>query len=174
MSSDVPSTPIQYRQAQRVDIPRMAAIWAIEGNEGGTSEERMTAYFDGHLHPQHALAPRTIYVAHEAEAVIGYIAGHLTRRVACDGELEWLYVVPQRRRSGVASGLMPCLAAWFKEQKASRVCVNVARSNTAAHSFYARHGAEPMNQYWLVWDNFAAAIEKSMRTLSTRTAGDLK
>jgi GNAT superfamily N-acetyltransferase len=157
----------------------MAAIWAIEGNEGGTSEERMTAYFDGHRHPQHALAARVIYVANQyvanqGEAMIGYIAGHLTRRFACDGELEWLYVVPQRRRSGVASGLMPRLAAWFQEQKAFRVCVNVARSNAVAHSFYARYGAVPINQHWLVWSDFAAAIEKSSRTVGTRTGRDLK
>jgi GNAT superfamily N-acetyltransferase len=174
MPFDVPELSIQYREAQRADIPRMAAIWAIEGNEGGTSEERMTAYFDGLLHPQHALAPRVIYVAHEGAAMIGYIAGHLTRRFACDGELEWLYVVPERRRSGIASGLMRRLAVWFKQQNASRVCVNVARSNAVAHSFYARHGAVPMNQYWLLWSDFASAIEKSMSTLSTRTGGDLK
>jgi GNAT superfamily N-acetyltransferase len=152
----------------------MAAIWAIEGNEGGTSEERMTAYFDGQLHPQNALAPRVIYVAHEGEAMIGYIAGHLTRRFGCEGELEWLYVVPERRRSGVASSLMPCLAAWFKQENVARVCVNVARFNTAAHSFYARHGAEPLSQYWLVWSEFAASVEKSMSTASTRSAGDLE
>jgi GNAT superfamily N-acetyltransferase len=157
----MPPTPIQYRQAQRADIPRMAAIWGIEKGEGGTSEERMMAYFDGQLHPQHALAPRVIYVAQEGDALLGYIAGHLTRRFGCDGELEWLFVVPERRRSGVASSLMPYLAAWFKQQSAARVCVNVARFNTAAHSFYARHGAAPMNQHWLVWSDFAKAIEKS-------------
>jgi hypothetical protein len=69
---------------------------------------------------------------------------------------------------------MPCLAAWFQEQKALRVCVNVARSNAVAHSFYARHGAVPINQHWLVWSDFTAAIEKSSRTVSTRTAADLK
>jgi GNAT superfamily N-acetyltransferase len=161
MPSAVRSTSIQYRQAQRADIPRMAAIWAVEKGEGGTSEERMTAYFDGLHHPQHALAPRVIYLAEEGDTMIGYIAGHLTRRLACGGELEWLYVIPARRRAGVASGLMPHLAGWFKQQNASRVCVNVARSNTVAHRFYARHGAEPLNQYWLVWSDFAASVEKS-------------
>lgn len=174
MSSVTPAGSIQYRQAQRADIPHMAAIWAIEKGEGGTSEQRMTAYFDGLHHPQHALAPRVIYVAHEGEAMIGYIAGHLTRRFACDGELEWLYVLPERRRSGVASGLMPCLAAWFRLQNASRVCVNVARGNTAAIRFYAKHGAEPMKLGWMMWSDFAASIEKSSSTASTRTAGDLK
>lgn len=119
----------------------------------------MTAYFDGLLHPQHALAPRVIYVAHEDDAMIGYIAGHLTRRFACNGELEWLYVTPERRRCGVASGLMPCLAAWFQQQDAARVCVNVARRNTVAIDFYAKHGAEPMKLGWMVWTDFAKSVK---------------
>ncbi len=144
-------TPIRYRRAERSDVPHMARIWGIEKGEGGTSEERMTAYFEGRLHPQKALLPRVIYVAEEADALIGYIAGHLTQRYDCDGELEWIYVIPQRRRSRVASNLLHCLVAWFKEQQAKRVCVNVATSNVVAHRFYARNGAEVMNQHWLVW-----------------------
>ncbi len=151
---------IRYRQAERTDIPRMAAIWNLERSEGGTSEERMAAYFDCQHHPQHALLPRVIYVAYEGEALIGYIAGHLTRRFACDGELQWLYVIPERRRCGVASALMPYLAAWFRQHNASRVCVNVARRNTVAVHFYAKHGAEPMKLGWLVWTDFPKAVEK--------------
>jgi GNAT superfamily N-acetyltransferase len=142
--------PIKYRQAHRADISHMAAIWGIEKGEGGTSEERMTAYFDGLHHPQHALPPRIVYVAHERTAMIGHSAGHLTRRFDCDGELEWIYVSAEHRRCGVGAGLLQCLATWFKQQGASRMCVNVARFNTVAHHFYARYGAEPMNQYWLV------------------------
>jgi GNAT superfamily N-acetyltransferase len=151
-------TPIQYRQAQRSDIPHMARIWGLEKGEGGTSEERMTAYFDGQLHPQHALSPRVIYVAHQDDALTGYIAGHLTRRFGCDGELEWLYVTPESRRHSVASGLLRCLATWFQEQHASRVCVNVPVSNVVAHRFYARNGAVAMNQHWLAWDDIAVAL----------------
>jgi GNAT superfamily N-acetyltransferase len=139
----------------------MARIWAIEKSEGGTSEERMAAYFDGQLHPQHALLPRVVYLAHEGDALLGYIAGHLTQRFSCEGELEWLYVVPERRRCGVASGLMPHLATWFRQQNASRVCVNVAGWNTVAIHFYAKHGAEPMKPGWMLWNDFAKAVEKS-------------
>jgi ribosomal protein S18 acetylase RimI-like enzyme len=160
----MPPTPIQYRQAQRFDVPHMARIWGIEKGEGGTSEERMTAYFEGQLHPQHALLPRVIYVAHEADDLIGYIAGHLTRRFACDGELEWIYVSPQRRRCGIGSDLLHRLAEWFKEQHASKVCVNVAPDNRTAIEFYIRHGAAKMNQHWLVWNDFAAAAKKSQAT----------
>ena len=157
----MPPTPIQYRQAQRSDIPYMARIWGLEKGEGGTSEERMAAYFDGQFHPQQALPPRVIYVACEGDVLIGYIAGHLTRRFGCDGELQWLYVTPERRRCGVASGLVPCLAAWFRLQNAARVCVNVARTNTAAIQFYAEHGAAPMKLGWMVWADFADAIDNS-------------
>jgi GNAT superfamily N-acetyltransferase len=155
------TSPILYRQAHRSDIPHMARIWGLEKGEGGTSEERMTAYFDGQLHPQQALRPRVIYVALEGDALIGYVAGHLTRRHGCDGELEWLYVIPTRRRSGVASGLMPWLATWFQKQKAARVCVNVAHANNPAVQFYAKHGATPIKPGWMVWADFAQAIPKS-------------
>lgn len=166
----MPPTPIQYRQAQRSDIPQMSRIWSLEKGEGGTSEERMTAYFDGRFHPQHALLPRVIYLVYEREALIGYIAGHLTRRFACDGELEWLYVIPERRRCGVASGLMPHLAAWFVQQNAARVCVNVAGGNTVAIHFYAKHGAEPMKPGWMLWTDFPKSIEK----LAGSSAGQLR
>jgi len=145
----MPPTPIQYRQAERSDVSHMARIWGLEKGEGGTSEERMAAYFDSQLHPQLALPPRIIYVACEGDALIGYIAGHLTLRFGCDGELQWLYVILERRRCGVASGLIPCLAAWFKQQSAARVCVNVARTNTAAIHLYAKHGAAPIK--WAGW-----------------------
>jgi GNAT superfamily N-acetyltransferase len=159
MKPEAPLTRIRYREAQRSDLPRMARIWGLEKGEGGTSEERMTAYFDGLHHPQHSLLPRVIYVAFEGDALIGYIAGHLTRRYGCDGELEWIYVVPELRQGGVASGLMTYLAAWFRQQNASRVCVNVASWNTVAIHFYAKHGAELMKPGWMLWNDIAVALE---------------
>jgi GNAT superfamily N-acetyltransferase len=152
------SPSISCRVAQRDDIPQMARIWGIEKGEGGVPEERMTAYFDGQHHPQQALSPRVIFVAFERDALIGYIAGHLTRRHDCDAELQWIYVTPESRRKGVASELLRCLATWFKQQHSSRVCVNVAVSNIVAYRFYACHGAEVMNQHWLVWKDMAALL----------------
>src|SRR5437870_4357210 len=131
---------IEYRQAVPSDIPAMARLRGSE-EEGGASEERMARYLAGEHHPQHALMPRVLYVALEGDAVVGYIAGHLTRRYGCDGELQWIYVIPERRGSGVASELLCRLAAWFVEQKASRICVDVTPTNTRARRFYTRHGA---------------------------------
>jgi len=89
---------------------------------------------------------------------VGFIAGHLRRRYGCDGELEWINVVPECRGTGIASGLLRLLAAWFVEQEASRICVDVDPANTAARRFYVRHGAEYLNEHWLVWNDIKVAL----------------
>jgi ribosomal protein S18 acetylase RimI-like enzyme len=141
---------VQYREANPSDIPAMAGI-RIEGEEGGASEDRMARYLAREHHPQQALTSRVIYVAVEGDSLVGYIAGHLTRRYACDGELQWIYVVPKHRGSSVATELLYLLAAWFVEQNASRICVNVDPANTTSTRFYTRHGAETLNKHWLFW-----------------------
>ena len=153
-----PESSVTFRAAQRSDIPRMFSIWSIESGEGGTSLERMSGYFDGLHNPQRALRPRVIFLAEEDDSLLGYIAGHLTQRFDCDGELEWLYVIPTRRRSGIASGLMPILVEWFQQQNAARVCVNVAAENTPAVHFYAEHGASPMKPGWMLWEDITKSV----------------
>jgi ribosomal protein S18 acetylase RimI-like enzyme len=144
-----------YRQADKSDIPAMARM-GTEGEEGRASEDRMARYLEGLHHPQHALRPRVIYVAVENDSVVGYIAGHLTRRYGCDGELQWIYVISEHRRRRVGSELVRLLAAWFATQEAARICVNVAPANAGARSFYARHGAENLNEHWMVWSEINA------------------
>jgi ribosomal protein S18 acetylase RimI-like enzyme len=137
----------------------MARI-GIEGEEGRASGDRMARYLDGTHHPQYALMPRVMYVAVESDSTVGYVAGHLTQRYGCDGELQWIYVVAEHRRRRVASELVRLLASWFATQKAARICVNVAPSNAAARRFYVRQGAETLNDHWLVWSQINAVLEK--------------
>jgi ribosomal protein S18 acetylase RimI-like enzyme len=142
-----------YRVAEPSDIPGMAQL---RSSKRGTSEywtDRITRYFDGEHNPQHALPLRVGFVAREGEAVVGFIAGHLTRRYACDGELQWIYVDPDRRGSGIASELLRLLAKWFVEQNAFKICVDVDPSNTTAHHFYKHRGADDLNPHWLVWND---------------------
>lgn len=120
----------------------------------------MSRYMDCELHPQDALMPRVTYVALEDTAVVGFIAGHLTRRYACDGELEWINVIPARRGSGIASELLRKLAAWFTEQKALRICVDVDPANMTARRFYRRHGAADLNKHWLMWNDINVVLGK--------------
>jgi GNAT superfamily N-acetyltransferase len=147
-----------YREAQESDIPAMARIRAGEWETEEYWRNRIAAYLACELHPQHALKPRVSYVAYEGTSLVGFIAGHLTRRHSCDGELEWINVVPQRRGSGVAPGLLRLLAGWFVRQKALRICVDVQPKNITARCFYKRHGARDLNPHWLVWDDISTML----------------
>ena len=151
-------TTVLYRQADKSDIPAMARIRAAEWESEEYWTARISGYMDCKLHPRQALMPRVIYVALEDDSLVGFIAGHLTRRYACHGELEWIDVVREHRRSGIASELLRRLAAWFAGQKASRICVDVDPANIAARRFYARHGADNLNQHWLVWNDINVVV----------------
>lgn len=118
----------------------------------------MAAYLEGRHHPQHALAPRVAYVATIGAAVAGYIAGHLTRRYGCDGEVQYLYVAPAHRRAGLASMLLRQLAAWFEAQEAVRICVDVNDDSPSGRLFYASHGAHPLRPHWMVWSDIRTVV----------------
>jgi GNAT superfamily N-acetyltransferase len=151
---------IRYREANSSDIPAMARI---RSGNWGTEEywnSRISAYMNCELHPQHALIPRIIFIALGKETVAGFIAGHLTRRYKCDGELEWIDVIPEYRKSGIASELLRLLATWFVEQKSLRICVDVDPANSTARNFYKKNGAEDLNKHWLVWKDISSVLEK--------------
>jgi ribosomal protein S18 acetylase RimI-like enzyme len=141
---------VQYRQVNAADVAALARL-RMPGEAGGASEERMRKYLAGEHHPQHALAPRAMWVAVEGEVPVGYVAGHLTRRFDCDGELQWIYVLRHYRRSGVATRLVALLAEWLVAQGARRVCVDVG--DDAARAFYRRLGAVDLNQHWMAWND---------------------
>jgi len=123
----------------------------LPDSDAGPADPRMASYLRCEHHPQKALIPRVMYVAAEADAMVGYIGGHLTRRYECDGELQYLYVVPEHRRTGVASEMLRSLWSWFQECDATRICVDVEPSNGRARGFYMSHGASCLNSHWLVW-----------------------
>ena len=152
-------SPVIYRPASSADVGAMAACRAGDP-ENGPADERMAAYFAGESHPRHALPPRVGFVATVDDSVVGYIAGHLTRRYDCDGEVQFLYVAPAHRRGGVASELLRHLSCWFVEQDALRICVDVDADSSAARPFYARQGAAPLNKAWMVWDDISPLCER--------------
>lgn len=149
---------IHYRKADTSDVPALAQIRSIDWGSEEYWRARIYGYINGELNPQKALAPRIVYAAFYGDLAVGFIAGHLTRRYECDGELEWLSVIPAHRRSGVASELLRLLAAWFVEEKAHKVCVDVDPANTAARRFYANHGAGSLNPHWMVWKDIGVVL----------------
>jgi ribosomal protein S18 acetylase RimI-like enzyme len=151
---------MHYRKADGADMTAMAQIRAADWSTVEHWRMRIAGYMNGELHPQQALMPRVVFVAIEEDVVTGFIAGHLTQRYECDGELQWINVSPEHRRNGVASELLRMLAAWFIKHKAKRICVDVDPANSTARSFCMRHGAEIFNKHWLVWNDVKAVLKK--------------
>jgi GNAT superfamily N-acetyltransferase len=136
----------------------MARIRAANWGDEEYWTNRISGYIDGKLHPRDALKPRVVFVGHDGVSVVGFIAGHLTRRYRCEGELQWIDVVPELRGKGVAAELLQRLAAWFKAQNAARICVDVQPANVVARRFYMRQGAEVLNDHWLVWKDIEVVL----------------
>lgn len=148
-----------YRQARLSDVPAMAEIRAADWGSVEYWNERMVQYLTGSVQPKEALQPRVSFVALEGEWVVGLVAGHLTPRFGCDGELEWISVRAEYRGRGIATELLRRLSKWFIGNNARLVCVDVEPSNRAARRFYARHGAEDLKPHWMVWKDIGAALE---------------
>ncbi len=146
-------TGIAYRRALAKDVPAMAELRTASGWTGGASAETMRRYLAGEHHPQQALSPRVAFLAEAEGSLIGFIAGHLTKRFGCDGELQWILVAPAWRGSAAASGLFEALAGWFGTQGAARICVNAEAENERARRFYARRGAVDLSTAWMVWED---------------------
>jgi ribosomal protein S18 acetylase RimI-like enzyme len=145
-----------YREATTDDVPAMARIRAAEWGQDAYWRERIQGYMTGELHPRHALEPRIVVVAvDDTSAIVGFAAGHLTRRFDCDGELEWINVAPEHRGSGIADALLRALAAWFMGRNATRVCVDVAPENATARAFYHKHGAVNFKPSWMLWKDIS-------------------
>lgn len=148
--------PITLRPVEPSDIPLMAAIRAQVWETEPFWTGRIGLYLSGEHSPQQALPARAAFVALDGAELVGFVAGHRTRRLGCDGELQWINVAEERRGQGIADRLMARIGAWFVEQGAYRVCVNVAPENTVARGLYRRWGAQPLNDHWMVWEDSRA------------------
>jgi predicted GNAT family acetyltransferase len=134
----------------------MAAIRAQEWGTESFWTDRIGLYLSGEHSPPEALPARAAFVAMDGTKLVGFVAGHRTRRLGCDAELQWVNVVEEKRGRGIADGMMAKIGTWFVEQNAVRVCVNVDPRNTAARKLYARCGAQPLNDLWMIWEDARA------------------
>lgn len=133
-------------------------------DENATAEYwqvRIAGYIDLQLYPQKALEPRAVFVAKAGDKLIGFIAGHLTTRYHCDGELQWINVLPDYRKRGVSTNLLKELTKWFLTQEALKICVNADPENHVAQRFYRKHGAVNINPHWLIWDDITVVLSQT-------------
>jgi GNAT superfamily N-acetyltransferase len=159
MTSDPPREispqDVIYRAAELADVDQLAGIRAAEWGTLPYWQTRIRGYMTGQLSPQQALATRMVVVATHANTIIGFAAAHLTRRLGCNGELEWLNVEPQSRGLGIATRLLERVAVWFLQHQSTRVCVD---PDDVARAFYMHRGAESLNHHWLVWPDIGVIL----------------
>lgn len=147
---------IQYRAATQADIPAIAYLRSLGWESKDFWMPRVTAYMNGLSNPQQGLPKRVLYVAEENKVIIGFIAGHLTRRLDCEGELQWINIETDHQRKGIATRLVRKLAGWFIEHNAHKICVDPGNEN--ARKFYSALGAESLNQHWMYWRDISIVI----------------
>lgn len=131
----------------------MAAIRALEWETEAFWISRIGAYLRKEHSPQLALSSRAAFTAADGTTVVGFVAGHGTRRFGCAGELQWINVTPERRGQGIAALLIAAMGEWFARNAPGRICVNVGPDNVAARNLYRRFGAVRLSDYWMVWED---------------------
>src|SRR5450432_2816265 len=85
---------------------------------------RIRGYMAGTYGPRHAFAERAIFVAAHEGVIVGFIAGHRSTRLGCNGELEWMFVLPQWQRMGVGGQLLQPLREWYVARNSTKVIVD--------------------------------------------------
>ena len=113
---------------------------------------RVGGYLSGTYHPGFALEDRVMFVAEEGGKIIACIAGQKTLRFACDGELQWAFVLPEYQRRGIGKSLLSSLRNWFGTRKLKKICCN-APQDMSTRAFYIKFGATPMNEHWVIWED---------------------
>ena len=113
---------------------------------------RWHGYLTGTQHPQKAKPERTAYKIESNDEIVAYIAGHLSSRFDCEGELQSIYIRKQFQRQGLGAALLRKLFNWFFERRARKICVGIDPSNPY-RQFYFKHGATELNRHYLYWEN---------------------
>lgn len=117
---------------------------------------RVCGYLTGEYDPGFALEERAAFMAEIGGEIVGFFAGQRTLRYACDGELQWAFVSPSWQRKGIGSSLFALQRKWFVDRGMRKICVN-APPDMSTRGFYLKHGAEPFNPNWLVWEDIGRA-----------------
>lgn len=156
---------IECRPAILADVDGIVGMFAEGDREGVADPSRLSGYMTGRHNPQFALPRRLVLAAKRGQSLVGYTAGHLSRRFDCEGELQWLYVVESARRQRIGAALVSCLAEWFAVQGVSRVCVNVDPNNGTACKFFAARGARRHGEHWFIWDEMLKGCGAPTRSI---------
>lgn len=160
---------IIYREATAEDAASIARVnsdtlreCGLEGPDVYSFDrllDRWDRYLRGLHHPQYALEPRIAFAALAGDRMVGYIAGHFSRRHGSDGELQSIYVLRRHHSEGIGTSLLRELARWFVTNARASVCVGIAPENPYRR-FYEKHGARYISRHWLIWDDIGTVLSE--------------
>jgi ribosomal protein S18 acetylase RimI-like enzyme len=147
---------VQVRPARRGDIPSLVLLWASMMEENARLDPRlgMHPHAKEHMAEQFASwvqdATRVVLVAEEqGRLLVGYAAGchgagNGWQVPAVLGQVTDCFVVPARRRRGVARRLAARLRDVLFERGVSTVRLQVAATNEASRAFWRSMGWEDL------------------------------
>lgn len=159
---------IEFREAGLEDVEEIARVESDTKRECDLAEpaiydfQRLRSRWEGYVrcvrHPQHAEGPRILFAATINGQMVGFIAGHFSRRYETEGELQSIHVLKDFQGRGAGAELLKRLAAWFVAHQRRKICVGIDPASPYKR-FYEKHGAHYMNPHWLVWDDIACVLE---------------
>jgi ribosomal protein S18 acetylase RimI-like enzyme len=143
-----------YRESDRADV--IAAEIDLQEYERTLHDTRlpgvavMDAYFD-RLQREVAAQSGAILIAEDGGRFLGLVACVVARDDAVQetadsnvhGYITDIYVVPERRGSGLAQALLQAAEAHLAPTGVGRVRINVLATNAMARRAYEKHGFEP-------------------------------
>jgi len=135
-------TSALIRQASINDIDILAEIlsqlFAIETDFTTDTEKQKTA-----LRMMIESGSAVIYVAEDADKIVGMVTGQLVISTATGGYsllLEDMYISKDYRKNGIGSMLISFLESWGARKNIGRIQLVADRRNIGARLFYNRQG----------------------------------
>lgn len=127
---------MQLRPIEPADVPAAAAAWVRARRGAPGIPPPVHPDDDAYEHFARVLVPtQEVWVADDAGAIVGVL-------VLGDGEVDHLYVVPERTGNGTGSDLL----RRAQELRPSGLSLWTFQSNEGARRFYARHGFVEVEQ----------------------------
>ena len=143
------------RNARRGDVPSLVLLWTAQMEENARLDPRLSPHPPAreHVAGQFGLwlqdPERLVYVAEEGRVVIGYAAGRVSPGTGWHqplrmGEITDCFVVPARRRQGIARRLATRVTEALFNLNLDTIRLQVAALNPASLSFWRSLGFDPL------------------------------
>jgi ribosomal protein S18 acetylase RimI-like enzyme len=147
------SERVNIRRATVDDVPAVALLWQEMADLHAALDRRFCPAIDGADYWAEALAgwledeTRCAFVADAGGRLVGYIVGWLRQsppvfQADVYGFVSDVCVTANCRQRGIGRRLFEALNAWFRQQEASHVELNVAANNPVSQAFWRSVGCQ--------------------------------